>query len=577
MPLIRLTRPTRTGLALVMVMGVLLLLRASWIKVSEKASPVSKLLKPVHHAGNAAQARADLMGSYLSSSSSSGSDHDHKHHQHHHSHNNQYYQFWQPNSSWYATNINEIKRLFPMCQDEMWCDRLFDQESTDEFARVLWEMQNPVDCDTAKLAILDQTWDLSSMSSVLHAHGMLLVRDLLAQGRVLVSNTRWPVISKGGSGGSELEHAAIECERPVPLVADRNEEELAAQHAGQEGRLLDYSTMKISTLSCFFLPISHCKVPEGGYNNSKFPPMSNSGNSELDSSPRVVTVSINHKTECSYAEHESKMMNAAHDGVESNNVAGSTTGVRVISDHSSSGISSSSSTSSSSSSISRSSSIGSINSISSSNPLHKFKDRPFEWWLPQIMRYVLRPQPWVLENIVLPIQHTVFYKTNGNIPHPLAAMFIDRHRDDHHSRARNVAKTQHNVDEYFNRLESTVASLGVRDVYISSDDFDPIQQAIDKYSHKYKIHFIDYNRFNPDDFALANADADVDANADADAPGDADRLPKFAQTAEMLQRHARFSVADLFITAQADVMVGTLSSGRCRLHDGEWMNECMNE
>lgn len=341
---------------------------------------------------------------------------------------------WRPNSTWYDSNLKSIQELFPSCQHEMWCDTLFDRESTEEFAKAMWQHQNPPDCNTAKLAILDRTWN-SGMGSSLHVFGMAYAHHVLGQGRVLVTNADWV-------------HYGAACDRP-----------------GGD-----------NSLNCFFLPVSHCKPPAGS-----FPSISAS-----DPSPRVVTVGVDITPKCE-------------------NAIGKPT--------------------------------------DPANPLSKFKDKPFEWWYPQIMRYVLRPQRWVLEEMVLPIQHATFWSTNGVIPHPLAALFI--RRGDKHKEA-----PLHEVDEYFQKLDPIASKLNVRDVYISSDDFGQIEGAMQRHGDKYKIHYMDYNRYG----------------------GGLTYGQVTSMSAAMMRRHVRVSLADLYITAQADVVGGTLSSNWCRMQDGEFVD-----
>ena len=335
---------------------------------------------------------------------------------------------WRPNCSWFDTNKPELDKMFPTCQHEVYCDALFALTDTNDVQELLYNLQNPPDCDTAKLAILDDTWP-SGMGSALHVYGMAFGHKVLEQGRALVTNAAWSIHSNAGDCPND------------------------------------------STFSCYFLPVSKCKPPAGS-----FPQISD------DPSPRVVRISTGIYGKC-----------------------------------------------------------GGFNlNLPADNPLSKFKHKPFEWWFPQIMNYILRPQPWVLREYVWPIQHAAFFKTEGVIPHPIASIFVRRG-----DKGREAPL--HAYEEYFQKLEPIATQLGIKHVFVNSDEYEQIEGALQKYQGKYEIHFIDYHRFG----------------------GGLSFGHVTSMSRMIMSRHIRLSLADLYITAQADVMVGTQSSNWCRLHDGE--------
>ena len=337
---------------------------------------------------------------------------------------------WRPNSSWFDSNKPMLDSMFPNCQNESYCDDLFALSDTREVGEMLWKLQNPPDCSTAKLAVLEDTWP-SGMGSALHVYGMALAYYVLEQGRALVTNAAWSIYSN-----------ANDC------PGDK-------------------------TFSCYFLPVSKCKPP---------PSLHGVPDISSDPSPRVVKTSTRIYPKCN----------------------------------------------------------GFTLKFAADNPLSKFNDKPWQWWYPQFMAYILRPQPWMLNKFVWPLQHAAFFKTGGVIPHPIAAIFVRRG-----DKSKEV--TLHSYEEYFQQFEPVATKLNIKHVYISSDDFTQIEGAIKTYGDKYTFHFIDYHRLG----------------------GGLSFDHVTAMRGMIMSRHVRMSLADLYITAQADVMVGTQSSNWCRLHDGE--------
>ena len=99
------------------------------------------------------------------------------------------------------------------------------------------------------------------------------------------------------------------------------------------------------------------------------------------------------------------------------------------------------------------------------------------------------------------------------------------------------------VDAHFAELAPVAARLGIKDVYLSSDSGDRIAEAIAKYGAEYTMHFIPWSR--PQGGYIEDEEKE----------------------AWRMRDIVRLTLADVFIKAQADVMVGTLSSNQGRLAD----------
>lgn len=172
-------------------------------------------------------------------------------------------------------------------------------------------------------------------------------------------------------------------------------------------------------------------------------------------------------------------------------------------------------------------------------PLHIYNGKHSAWWTAQLVKYITRPRPWVLRDIVAPRQMSAFPSTRGRPPRPFAAMFIrsgDKHKE---------AEPQP-VQAYFDALEPVAKKLGIRHVYVSSDDSEVIKIAARNYSSRYNIHYVHEDRPSGG-LSMEN-------------------VVEWANTKKM-EKIVQHALADLYITAQADVHVGTLSSNWCRIHD----------
>ena len=251
--------------------------------------------------------------------------------------------------------------------------------------------------------------------------------------------------------------------------------------------------------------------------------------------------------------------------------------------------------------------------------LAAFADRPPSWWLAQLMKYALRPRPRVLRDFVAPMQAQAFGSSSkadgsgsgsgsgsGNnatssspdssslpspspppfppLPHPLASVFI-RGGDKGRESALLPARA------YFDELEPLAERLGIRDVYVSSDDGDAIEAVRRAYGG-----FRENVGGSGGNGTAAAADGAGGGGGSGGGGGDGNAKKQDEQSRRRQYRvHAidwprprggvtfaqvlawrdrpemeatvRLALADVFVTAQADVQAGTLSSNWCRVGD----------
>jgi hypothetical protein len=176
----------------------------------------------------------------------------------------------------------------------------------------------------------------------------------------------------------------------------------------------------------------------------------------------------------------------------------------------------------------------------STPPLAAFRDAPPSWWYAQLAKFVVRPTEHTLRHLVWPLQQAAFYRTAGRLPHPLAAMFI--RAGDKGSEA-----PLQSVDDHFAALAPLARKLNIKDVYVGSDSAACLAEAVERFGSTYTIHYINWQRPGG---GLAMEDVEA-------ATGSGSRMADLT----------RLAIADLAITAQADVLVGSLSSNWPRLAD----------
>ena len=178
--------------------------------------------------------------------------------------------------------------------------------------------------------------------------------------------------------------------------------------------------------------------------------------------------------------------------------------------------------------------------VQSNHPgLAAHASKPKRWWYAQLEKFALRPSDFTLDNLVWPLQQNAFYRTRGVLPHPLAAVFI---------RAGDKFKEAppKSVDSHFAELAPLAAKLGIKDVYVGSDSHERIAEALEKYGDTYTIHFINWHR----------------------PPGGMTYQDVLSsQRSWRMEELVRLALADLLITVQADIFVGTLSSNWADLGD----------
>lgn len=204
--------------------------------------------------------------------------------------------------------------------------------------------------------------------------------------------------------------------------------------------------------------------------------------------------------------------------------------------------------------------------------LARFAHHLPSWWHAQLVAYIARPRPSTLTHIVAPAMANAFWATGGVPPRPLAAVFM-RGGD------KGSEAMLRPVDAYFNELVPVAEALNVTHVYVSSDDAALVEAALDEYDGKsrqatatttaaplaaglaqplkpppegasklppYTLHAIEWGR----------------------AKGGATFSALMASVGTWRMEHTvRLAIADLYITASADIAAGTLSSNWCRTSD----------
>ncbi|EKX37573.1 hypothetical protein GUITHDRAFT_154914, partial [Guillardia theta CCMP2712] len=151
----------------------------------------------------------------------------------------------------------------------------------------------------------------------------------------------------------------------------------------------------------------------------------------------------------------------------------------------------------------------------------------------------MRPNERCLEEYINPALASIFPQ---GVPPNIASIFV-RHGDKHYEAKRR------SVEEYFDRL----ANLDIKDVYVGSDSASVIAHAKSKYGSRYRLYHLPMAR-TPDGFRL------VDFRQHKNAGIEGQHL------------------AELFLSIQAAVAVGTFSSNWCRLvhelHDQDGHAAC---
>jgi len=478
--------------------------------------------------------------------------------------------------------------LYPRCtQADEWCDARYPRGETDAVQRALHAHQNPADCGRARLLVLSAEYS-SGLGSSLHIHAYMLSLAL-SDNRVLVVDpaARWEYAPRGlCSCGGDVEELPRTCE-PGTVLSNKD---------------------------CFFLPASRCPLPSSGdwrTTAPQFAPGSDArvmqarsfydffGVSQCDI--MVLAREMTTRTKREGGNDTGAAPVSGRGAVAAANASSAPTAITTASaaaaDPSSSSVSSSSSSPPKPGETARER-IHRRDRAAAAAALAAFADRPPSWWLAQLMKYMLRPRPRVLRDFVAPMQARAFGgltqndgKKDGNattsspssplLPHPLASVFI---RGGDKGKESALLPAQAYLDE----LEPLAEKLGIRDLYVSSDDGDAIKAVRRAYGGFAESPG---SSGGNDPLGAAAADDDDDANGDGKKQETRNRKearrqyrvhsidwprPRggvtYAQVLAWRDRPemedmVRLALADVFVTAQADVQAGTLSSNWCRVGD----------
>lgn len=470
-------------------------------------------------------------------------------------------------SSWFDSQ--DWGSLYPRCtQADEWCDARYPLGETDAVQRALYAHQNPLNCDRARLLLLSDEYS-SGLGSSLHIHAYMLSLAI-SDNRVLVVDPR--------AGWEYAPRGLCACDEDV-------EERPKACEPGTV----------LSNKDCFFLPASRCPLPgskgkDGGGDDwrtmaPQFSPGSDARVMQARSFYDYFGVS-----QCDIMVLAREMTTAAKTGNSGGGdvAAGAKRGSKNGSGDGASATTSADPSPSSSSKMDEEEEKGEREKLQAHRrnraaALAAFADRPPSWWLAQLMKYMLRPRPRVLRDFVAPMQAQAFglaKKKNGtsssSLPHPLASVFI-RGGDKGKESALLPAQA------YFDELEPLAEMLGIRDVYASSDGGDAIEAVRRAYGG------FEESASGGNGGSDADDDDDDAANDNKNKKTSPPRRRRqyrvhaidwprprggvtFAQVLAWRDRPemedmVRLAPADVFVTAQADVQAGTLSSNWCRIGD----------
>ena len=171
---------------------------------------------------------------------------------------------------------------------------------------------------------------------------------------------------------------------------------------------------------------------------------------------------------------------------------------------------------------------------------HLGSKKSWSWVRAQALRYLLRP------NAATAAHAEAFARATfpRGLPRPLAAVFV-RGTD------KGTESPVFNVSAHFAALEPLATSIGLRDVYLNSDSDASIEEARRLFGHRYRLH-------------VPSVERDVGQVHKGDANGVRIYV---GMTPAQKAAQVRDTLADIYLSASADVHVGTLSSNRCRIVD----------
>jgi hypothetical protein len=350
---------------------------------------------------------------------------------------------WDPpvsSSSWYSQNW---EALYPRCtQDEEWCDSRHLPQDTDAVQRAIHAHQNPQDCSRARFLVLS-TEHSSGLGSSLHIHAYM-ISLAISDNRVLVIDpaVRWDYVPKGLCSCDDIEELPKTC-KPGTVLSD-----------------------------CFFLPASRCPLPSGWESAPKFALGKNDLMMQARSSDEHFGISqcdvmvLGRKMKRFFRADAGERYRGG--GVDSNKLTRRLSWVHIA------GVGyvkEGADTTAKSPAAPpptpppptprrpdpAAEGAHRIDRAAAADALAVFVDRPSSWWLAQLVKYILRPRPRVLRDIVAPMQLTAFTNLSspsGFTSHPSASVFIPR--GDKMKQARRSS-----FQTYFAELEPIEHSLWV--------------------------------------------------------------------------------------------------------------------
>lgn len=168
-----------------------------------------------------------------------------------------------------------------------------------------------------------------------------------------------------------------------------------------------------------------------------------------------------------------------------------------------------------------------------------FDDRLGGWWGTHAVMYLIRPSMRTLQATCL--AWACMSQGAREPPRPFASMFVRGGDKWKEARLRDPY-------EYFDLLAWLNSKLSepVRMLYVGTDDAYILQKIARNYSGSWNLHWIGYNR---------------------DHGGLTLNEVMSRHNSSRAEWQVLLSLADLYITASADIFVGTLSSNWCRLAD----------
>jgi Alpha-(1,6)-fucosyltransferase N- and catalytic domains len=169
----------------------------------------------------------------------------------------------------------------------------------------------------------------------------------------------------------------------------------------------------------------------------------------------------------------------------------------------------------------------------------QFNAKPASWWMTQATGYVARPNKRTLQAVCYIWDCIIGPRQQP--PRPFAAMFIRRGDKWWESRLREPF-------EYFDLLEGLDRNLpeAIKSVYVGTDDPAMLSQVAREYSYDWDLIWMGYHR-------------------SSQGSQHHEEVARY-HTAKM-ELQVLLTLAEVFVSASADVLVGTLSSNQCRLMD----------